>query len=200
MPNAVVPQAPKLILASTSTYRRELLGRLKLAFDAVAPEVDEQARVGEHAAELATRLAAAKARAVAARHPGSLVLGSDQVADRGGALLGKPGSRAAAIAQLTASSGQAIEFLTAVCLYDGRTDHALGHLDRTRVRFRLLGRGEIERYVDADAPLDCAGGFRCESLGIALFDSIETADPTALVGLPLIATARMLREAGFHIP
>lgn len=191
---------PPLILASTSAYRRELLQRLRLPFSVVSPEVDETARAGEAGGDLARRLAEAKARAVAARNPGALVLGSDQVAQLGATTLGKPGTREGAIAQLQACSGNTVEFATALCLFDPRRGTTQGHLDLTRVRFRALGDDEIRRYVDSDSPLDCAGGFRCEALGVALFDAVETEDPTALIGLPLIATARVLRQAGLDIP
>jgi septum formation protein len=199
-PNAPVPHPPPLILASTSVYRRELLERLRLPFTVESPGVDERAPADEPAGELALRLALAKASAVAKRRVGSLVLGSDQVAQLGRKRLGKPGGRPAAIAQLEQSSGQTVEFVTAVCLHDSRDGSIHTHLDRTRVRFRRLSAGEIERYVDADQPFDCAGGFRCETLGIALFEAIESQDPTALIGLPLITTARLLREAGLIIP
>lgn len=190
--------SPKLVLASTSRYRQELLQRLRLDFEVASPGIDEQPRPGEPAPELALRLAEAKARAVAALQPAALVIGSDQVADLEGRLLGKPVTRAAAIDQLLACSAKTVVFLTAVCLVEG--GKVSTHLDRTRVRFRALARPEVERYVDADQSLDCAGGFRCESLGIALFDAIESEDPTALIGLPLIATARMLRDSGRLIP
>lgn len=189
---------PRLVLASTSPYRRALLARLRLPFDCAAPAVDEAALPDEPPPALALRLAAAKAATVAAAHPGACVLGSDQVAELDGVALGKPGGRAAAIAQLTAMSGRAVVFHTAVALHaPGAAD---ARLDRTTVRFRRLDAAAIARYADAEEPWDCAGSFRCEGLGIALFDAIETVDPTALVGLPLIATAALLREAGFALP
>ncbi len=188
-----------LILASTSVYRRELLSRLRLPFDVARPDVDETAHDGESPAATAARLADAKAAAIAARHAEAWVVGSDQVADLDGVALGKPGGRDAAIAQLRRMSGRTVQFHTAVCLRhgDGRTFTAS---DTTRVRFRALDDAEIIRYVDAEQPYDCAGSFKCEGLGIALFDAIETSDPTALIGLPLIATAALLRRAGFAIP
>jgi septum formation protein len=187
-----------LLLASTSPYRRALLQRLGLPFEVVRPDVDEAPLAGEPAATLAARLARAKAAAVAAIHPDAWVIGSDQVADHGGTLLGKPGSRANAVAQLRSMSSGAVQFHTAVCVRGpGGETHAL---DATRVRFRALSTEEIERYVDAEQPFDCAGSFKAEGMGIALFEAIESEDPTALVGLPLIATARLLREAGFRIP
>ena len=187
-----------LILASTSAYRRQLLQRLRLPFECARPEVEEAALPGERPADLARRLARAKASAVAARHPDAWVIGSDQVADLDGQVLGKPGARAAAIAQLTAMAGREVDFHTAVCLCHG--DRTLDAADLTRVRLRPLATDDIERYVDAEQPFDCAGSFKCEGLGIALFEAIETRDPTALVGLPLIALAGLLREAGFALP
>ena len=191
---------PRLTLASTSRYRRELLERLRLPFDVARPEVDETALPGESPLALATRLAEAKAQAVAqALGDDGWVLGSDQVADLGGKALGKPGGRDAAIAQLRAMSGDVVHFHTALCLAhaDGR---ALAAIDLTEVRFRALADAEIERYVDAEQPFDCAGSFKSEGLGITLFESIDNRDPTALIGLPLIATCALLRQAGFTLP
>ena len=185
-----------LVLASTSRYRAALLARLGLPFTQEAPGVDESPRPGEAPDALASRLALAKALAVAARHPASLAIGSDQVAVLDGALLGKPGSVEAAEGQLARASGRTVEFLTAVALADGEHGHIASALDRTRVRFRTLDPGEIRRYVAREQPLDCAGSFKSEALGVALFESIETRDPAALVGLPLIELCRMLREAG----
>jgi septum formation protein len=194
----------RLVLASTSRYRRELLERLRLPFDVARPDTDETPLAGEAPAALAARLAEAKAAAVARLAPGAWVLGSDQVAELDGAPLGKPGGREAAIAQLAAMSGRTIAFHTGVCLVrDGPAGNGAAPLsaaDVTRVRFRRLERAEIARYVDAEQPFDCAGSFKSEGLGIALFDGIESDDPTALVGLPLIATARLLRQAGFALP
>ncbi len=189
---------PRLLLASTSPYRRELLQRLRLDFDCARPEVDEHPRPGEAPIALAARLAEAKARAVARDHPGAWVIGSDQVAELDGAPLGKPGRPDAACAQLAAMSGRRVSFHTAVCLCG--PDRRLAALDLTEVRFRTLATDEIERYVAAESPLDCAGSFKCEGLGIALFEAIRSDDPTALVGLPLIAVGRLLREAGFRLP
>jgi len=191
--------APRLILASTSRYRRELLERLRLPFEAVAPQVDETPDPGESPAQLARRLAAAKAATVAARHPEAWVIGSDQVAELDGAALGKPGTRDEAVAQLAGMSGRAVVFRTALCLArDGGP--RLQEEDITTVHFRQLQPAEIARYVDLEMPLDCAGSFKAEGLGITLFDAIESRDPTALIGLPLIATARLLRQAGFDLP
>ena len=190
---------PPLVLASTSRYRAGLLARLGLPFDTIRPDVDERPRPGEPPASLALRLAAAKAGAVAASRPDALVLGSDQVASCDGRILGKPGSREAAIDQLQRMSGRKAVFLTAVALAGagGPVEQAL---DTTTVRFRSLAVDEITRYIDAESPLDCAGSFKAEGLGIVLFEAIESRDPTALVGLPLIATARLLRARGVFLP
>lgn len=194
-----VPDTPRLVLGSTSRYRRELLERLGLAFDVDRPDVDETPRAGEPPAGLVERLAREKALAVAARHPGAWIVGSDQLAELDGAPLGKPGGRDGALAQLASMSGRDVVFLTAVCL--ARDGIALPpHVDRTVVRFRTLSTAEITRYVIAETPYDCAGSFKSEGRGIALFDAIGTSDPTALIGLPLIATARLLRSAGFAVP
>ncbi len=189
---------PRLILASTSRYRQQMLQRLRLAFDTERPGVEETALAGEAPASLAQRLAEAKALAVAGRAPGAWVIGSDQVAELDGVALGKPGDAAGACRQLAAMSGRRVRFLTAVCVAGpGATQAAL---DTTEVCFRTLGTEEIARYVAAESPLDCAGSFKCEGLGISLFEAIRTDDPTALVGLPLIGLARMLRNAGFALP
>ena len=187
-----------LILASTSPYRRELLQRLALPFQCARPEVDETAQAGEAPRALACRLAADKALAVAANHPGSWVIGSDQVADLDGQPLGKPGTEAAACAQLAAMSGKTVAFHTAICLTDG--EQLLQACDLTRVQLRVLDEAEIARYVAHEQPLDCAGSFKCEGLGISLFEAIDNQDTTALVGLPLIAVSQLLRQAGFRIP
>jgi septum formation protein len=190
---------PRLILASTSRYRRELLARLRLPFDVAAPETDETALPDETPQALSRRLAAAKATAVATRTPGAWAIGSDQVAELDGVALGKPGSREAAVAQLASMSGREVVFRTAVSVahHDGRAFH---DEDTTTVRFRRLDAQAIARYVDVEQPFDCAGSFKSEGLGIVLFDAIVSRDPTALVGLPLIATARLLRQAGYALP
>ncbi len=189
---------PLLILASTSIYRRQLLDRLGLAYTVEKPDIDEVALPGESPAALAERLARAKAAAVSARHPHAWVIGSDQVCERDGTAIGKSGEHTAAVAQLAAASGRTLRFHTAVCLLRGAA-HS-GHHDLTEVAFRTLDASEIERYLRAERPYDCAGSFKCEGLGIALFERIASEDPTALIGLPLIALARMLRHAGFSIP
>lgn len=191
--------AARLILASTSIYRQELLARLRLPFHTARPEVDERALDGETPLALAQRLAISKAGVIARREQGAFVIGSDQVAELEGRPLGKPGGRDGAIAQLGAMSGREVLFRTAVCI-QREGDAAKVAIDTTTVRFRPLSLAEIERYVDAEEPFDCAGSFKSEGLGITLFEAIESTDPTALVGLPLIATARLLREAGFVLP
>jgi septum formation protein len=191
---------PRLILASTSRYRRALLERLCVPFECAAPGVDEAALPGEIPGALAARLARLKAEAVAAAHPGAVIIGSDQVAVRGSQSLGKPGSAERCVEQLMQSSGREIEFLTAVFVLDAAAGRSEQCVDRTVVRFRSLAPAEIERYVAADSPLDCAGGFKVESLGIALFDRIESADPTGLTGLPLIWLCGALRRAGIPVP
>ena len=188
-----------LVLASTSPYRRGLLSRLGLPFTVECPDVDETPAAGETPAALAARLAEAKARAVADRHPNAWVIGSDQVAELDGRPLGKPGTRDRAMAQLAAASGRTVAFHTALCVV-GPAGGAHRHVDRTQVRFRTLDAGEIGRYLDAEQPYDCAGSFKCEGLGIVLFEAIGTDDPTALVGLPLIALAGALRAAGYRLP
>lgn len=193
---------PDLVLASTSRYRRELLARLTPAFRVVAPQVAEDAAYGEAPALLAQRLAREKAHDVARRQPGALVIGSDQVAELDGVAIGKPGTTAAACEQLGACSGRQLLFHTAVCLIDARgaEPRLQSAADLTRVVFRILDAEEIARYVAAEQPLDCAGSFKAEGLGITLFERIESIDPSALVGLPLIALAHMLRAVGLALP
>ena len=189
-----------LILASTSPHRRGLLTRLGVPFTAVAPGVDETRSYREPATELVRRLSRAKAEAVAARHPGALVIGSDQAAEREGEILGKPGDHATAVAQLSASSGKYLKFHTGLCLVDTRDGRRHEHVDVTRVLFRSLTAAEIERYLQAEQPYDCAGSFKSEGLGISLFEGIESSDPSGLIGLPLIMLCRFLRECGVALP
>ena len=191
---------PRLILASASRYRRELLARLRLEFEVAPPGVDEEHRQGESPADRALRLATAKARVVSARHPDALVIGSDQVAALGGEILDKPGDGARSREQLRRLSGHTAHFYTAAVLLGARPPLHLAHVDTTTVVFRALGAGEIDRYVERDQPFDCAGGFRAEALGVTLFDCIESLDPTALIGLPLIWLAGALRAAGLELP
>lgn len=187
---------PRLVLASTSRYRAELLARLGLPFSTEAPGVDESERQGEAPRDRALRLAHAKAAAVSSRHPDAWVIGSDQVADLEGRILDKPGDAARCRAQLAAESGRTVEFHTAVALHRAAPQHSVAHVDRALVRFRELSPAEIARYVELDRPFDCAGGFRSEGLGAALFESMETVDPAALVGLPVIWLAGALRAVG----
>jgi len=196
----LTPSSRTLILGSTSRYRRELLGRLRLPFDVAAPDVDETPHTGEAPRELALRLALAKARAVAAQHPQSVVIGSDQVADLAGEPLGKPGDHERATAQLRRMRGQTVIFQTAVAVVCQASGFEQAELAEVRVRFRDLDDAEIERYLRAEEPYDCAGSAKSEGLGIALLDAIESDDPTALIGLPLIRTCRLLRAAGLVLP
>lgn len=196
-----MPSSPPrpLLLGSTSVYRRELLQRLRLPFDVAAPDVDETPQAGERPPELARRLALAKARAVAARHPQAVVIGSDQVADLGGEPLGKPGTHERATEQLRRMRGHTVIFQTAVAVVCQDSGFEQLDLAAVRVRFRALSDAEIELYLRTEQPYDCAGSAKSEGLGIALLDAIESDDPTALVGLPLIRTARMLRAAGLPL-
>lgn len=190
---------PPLILASTSTYRRELLSRLRLPFDVVPPDVDETSMPGERPQQLACRLAMAKARAVAARFPNAVVIGSDQVADLDGHALGKPLVHAVAVEQLRRMRGQEVLFHTAVAVVCQHSKFAQMDLAQIKVRFRALLDTEIEDYLRAEEPYDCAGSAKSEGLGIALLEAIDNDDPTALIGLPLIRTCRMLRAAGVRL-
>jgi septum formation protein len=187
-------------LGSTSRYRRELLARLGLPFDVAAPAVDETPLAGEAPRALALRLALAKARAVAAAHPQAVVIGSDQVADLDGEPLGKPGSHERATAQLRRMRGRTVVFHTALAVACQATGFEQVDLAPVHVRFRDLSDAEIERYLHAEQPYDCAGSAKSEGLGIALLDAIDSDDPTALIGLPLIRTCRMLRAAGLTLP
>jgi septum formation protein len=187
---------PSLILGSTSRYRRELLARLRLPFDVQAPQVDEMRRPGEPPAAMARRLALAKAREVATRYPGAVVIGSDQVAELDDEPIGKPGSHERATAQLTAMSGRSVMFHTAVAVVRPSAGFEGAALVPVTVRFRVLGADEIERYLRIEQPYDCAGSAKIETLGIALLESLHTDDPTSLIGLPLIATCALLRRAG----
>ena len=185
-----------VVLGSTSRYRRELLSRLHLPFEVDSPDVDETPRPGEAPADLAMRLALAKARAVAARHPQAAVIGSDQVADLDGEPLGKPGTHERAVQQLRRMRGRTVVFQTALAVVCAATGFEQADLAAVRVRFRDLGDAEIETYLRTEQPYDCAGSAKSEGLGIALLESIDNDDPTALVGLPLIRTCRLLRAAG----
>lgn len=198
--NSHTPAAAQLVLASTSFYRRQLLERLRLPFTVHASGIDETPQPGEEAVSLVHRLSQAKASAVADRYPNSVVIGSDQVAVRGLNILGKPGTTEAAIAQLKAASGSQVVFHTGVHVIDPHRKQHDAHVDTTIVRFRPLSTEEIERYVKAEMPLDCAGAFKAEALGISLFERIDSQDPTALTGLPLVWLAGALRRSGFQLP
>ncbi len=187
---------PTLILASTSRYRRELLERLRLPFEVQSPEVDETPLAGELPAALAQRLAFAKAKAVAAKHPDAVVIGADQVADLDGNPIGKPGSHERATEQLRLMRGRRVIFQTAVAVVCEATGFAGSVLLPVSVRFRQLTDAEIERYLRLEQPYDCAGSAKAEGLGITLLDAIDSDDPTALIGLPLIRTSALLRQAG----
>ena len=187
---------PLLILGSSSRYRRELLERLRVPFEVQAPEVDETPQPGELPAALAQRLALAKAHAVSAAHPDAVVIGSDQVADLDGVPVGKPGTHERATAQLRAMRGRSVVFQTAVAVLRASTGYVGTALAPVTVRFRALTDAEIEHYLRTEQPYDCAGSAKCETLGIALLDAIDSDDPTALVGLPLIRTCALLRAAG----
>ncbi|SFN05220.1 Maf family protein [Dokdonella immobilis] len=195
-------RGPTLVLASTSPYRAQMLGRVVADFRSMASHVDETPRDGELPRDTALRLAIGKARAVAADCTDSLVIGSDQVAELDARPLGKPGTAERAFAQLRQSSGRMLSFHTALCVVDTRAGAMTvrSAIDTTRVHFRELGDAEIHRYLELERPFDCAGSFKVEGRGIALFERIESDDPSALVGLPLIALCRLLREAGLAIP
>lgn len=191
---------PPLILASASPYRRELLARLGLAFESIAPGVSEAHVPGESPADRALRLAREKAHAVAAGHTGAVVIGSDQVASAGNEILDKPGDAARCRAQLAALSGRTARFYTGCAVLAAGSSLHLAHVDTTTVVFRSLRDEEIERYIARERPFDCAGGFKVETLGIALLECIESVDPSALIGLPLIWLAGALRAAGYRLP
>jgi septum formation protein len=187
-------------LGSTSRYRAELLRRIVTDFEQRAPGTDETPLADEAPRDRALRLAIAKARAAAEGLDDALVIGSDQVAELGGTVLDKPGTAQRAHEQLTASSGHEVHFHTALCLHDTRSGEDRVHVDHTVVMFRSLSTDEIDRYIEREQPLDCAGSFKCEGLGISLFERIDNEDPSALIGLPLIALSRLLREAGVALP
>jgi septum formation protein len=191
-------EPPRLILASTSRYRRELLQRLRLPFEVLSPEVDETPHGGEAPAALAERLAMAKAQAVAAAHADAIVIGSDQVAELDGTSIGKPHTHDAAVAQLRSMSGRRVVFHTAVAVVRRDQGFARGLIAPVAVTFRVLADAEIEHYLRIEQPYDCTGSARSEALGIALLAGIDSDDPSALVGLPLIRTCTLLREAGLN--
>ena len=189
----------RLVLASTSPFRKLLLQQLGLEFTTAAPDIDESALPGEKPPELVTRLAEQKARAVAETHPEALIIGSDQVACVNGSILGKPGSRAKAISQLQLASGKRVSFYTGLCLLNSKTGAGQTVCEPFHVHFRSLARDQIERYLNAEQPYNCAGSFKSEGLGIALFERLEGDDPNALIGLPLIRLVSMLAQEGCRV-
>jgi len=192
-------QPRQLILASTSRYRRELLERLGIPFETAAPQIDESALAGESPSDTALRLSVLKARAVAPRFAGALIIGSDQVASSAGVVMGKPGNHANAVRQLQALSGKAADFHTAVSLLDAPNGDVQSRVVPCRVVFRKLSDQTIENYLQREQPYDCAASAKAEGLGIALIERIETDDPTSLIGLPLIALSAMLERAGLRV-
>ena len=186
----------QIILASSSPYRKQLLKQLNLDFYCLSPDIDETPKDGETAQNLVLRLAEAKAAKVAADHPDKWIIGSDQCASFRGALIGKAGSAEAAEKQLRAFSGNELVFYTSVCLYNKNAEFLKADVAATKVSFRRLSDSEIVEYVQTDNPIDCAGSFKAESLGISLFEELESRDPTALIGLPLISLCRLMRDAG----
>jgi MAF protein len=189
----------QLVLASTSPFRKQLLERLGLPFTAVAPDTDETPRTGESPAALVARLAESKARAMAKAFPDAVIIGSDQTAEVDGTLLNKPGTHANAVAQLASCSGRVVSFYTGLCVLDARTGTAQTAVELFHVHFRTLTAAQIETYLRREQPYNCAGSFKSEGLGIALFERLEGSDPTALVGLPLIRLVSMLERAGVPV-
>lgn len=196
----LTPPAPRLVLASTSKYRRSLLDRLQIPFTVNGPMIDETAQPGEDPIALVHRLSKAKAQAVAERFPDCVIIGSDQVAVNGRTILGKPGTADRCIQQLSDASGQRVQFHTGVHVIDLKNRRHEAHVDTTTVQFRTLTAEEIRRYVEKENSLDCAGGFKVEALGITLFERVDSQDPTALMGLPLIWLSSALRRAGLLLP
>lgn len=189
----------QLVLGSTSPFRRQLLEKLGLPFDTAAPETDETAQPGESPEQLVARLAEAKARAVASYYPGALIIGSDQVAVNGGEILGKPHTHEKAMAQLRSASGKHVRFLTGLCLYNAASNHAQVEVVPFNVVFRELSDEMIDNYLKAEQPYNCAGSFKSEAMGIALFERLEGDDPNTLIGLPLIRLVRMLEAEGVRV-
>ena len=190
----------QLILASSSPYRRELLSRLAVPFESISPEIDESLHAQELPAAYVQRLAQAKAEKVGTEYPQSIIIGSDQCSLNQGEILGKPKDHADAVAQLQRASGQSIEFLTGVCIHHPHSARTVTWMEPFVVEFRELSAEEIERYLEKEAPYNCAGSFKSERLGIALCNAMRGEDPTALIGLPLIKVAQQLRDFGIDIP
>ncbi|MEE3320583.1 MAG: nucleoside triphosphate pyrophosphatase [Pseudomonadota bacterium] len=191
---------PALLLASSSPFRRELLGKLHLEFSHQSPDIDEARHEGETPTNLVMRLAQQKAAALAEQHPDTLIIGSDQVAVLGDQVLGKPGTREKAIEQLSAASGQRVTFLTSLCLLNTTTGRTQVACEPFNVQFRTLKQQQIKRYVDLEQPLNCAGSFKSEGLGIVLFKALEGRDPNSLIGLPLIVLTEFLAAEGVQLP
>lgn len=191
--------SPALVLASSSPYRRALLERLKMPFVCVSPEIDEQAHAGEAIMEMVVRLSETKALAVAERYPAALIIGSDQALAMTGEIIGKPGSRSAALDQLRRVAGRTMTFYTGICVLDSASGRRVAEVVTSEVEFRQLSEAQLAAYLDADVPFDCAGSFKSEQLGIALCERISSPDPTALVGLPLISVVRLLRQHGLDV-
>lgn len=190
---------PKIVLASTSPFRRELLSKLGLSFDTDSPDIDEAAQTGETPEQLVARLAEQKARAVAERHPDSLIIGSDQVAVIDGKIIGKPGNHEKAMAQLRSASGKTARFLTGLCLFNSTNEHKQIVVEPFDVVFRSLSDSQIDNYLRAEQPYNCAGSFKSEGMGIALFERLNGDDPNSLIGLPLIRLIRMLEQEGVRV-
>lgn len=197
--HTALPDGRLLLLASTSPFRRELLARLQLPFTAAAPVADETPRPGEAPAALVARLAEAKARSVLAEAPDALVIGSDQVATLAGRIVGKPGSQARALAQLQQAAGKTVEFYTGLCLLDGASGRRQLAVEPFKVVFRQLSAAQLDRYLQREQPYQCAGAFKAEGLGVALFERLEGDDPSSLIGLPLIRLIRMLEAEGVAV-
>jgi len=192
--------APQIVLGSTSPFRRNLLNRLGISFTVSAPDIDEQSLPNETPTELVSRLAFEKAEAVGVHHPNALIIGSDQVACINQQILGKPGNRENAIVQLMAASGKRVTFYTGLCLLNTSNGQQQITCETFHVHFRNLGRNQIERYLDQEEPYNCAGSFKSEGLGIALFERLEGDDPNTLIGLPLIRLVSMLQNEGIQVP
>ena len=190
---------PKLVLASTSPFRRELLSKLGLSFDTDSPDIDETALAEETPEQLVARLAEQKARAVSQRHPDSLIIGSDQVAVIDGKIIGKPGDHEKAMTQLRCASGKTVRFLTGLCLFNSANDHKQVVVEPFDVVFRSLSDSQIDNYLRAEQPYNCAGSFKSEGMGIALFERLNGDDPNSLIGLPLIRLIRMLEQEGARV-
>jgi len=189
----------KIVLGSSSPFRKQLLEKLQLKFDCFSPDIDESHLVNESPSQLVQRLSLAKAKEVAKQYPDALIIGSDQVAVHHEKILGKPGTHEKAVAQLTAFSGETVHFITGLCLYNPVTKQHQYHQDDTLVKFRNLKHTEIDQYLQIEEPYQCAGSFKSEGLGIALFHSIESQDPNALIGLPLIKLVQMLTKEGVNV-